>query len=51
MNKVRVLCPKCGSLLFYRFDNTSGKSEHKCTRCKEVVQIELKPPNRKWLDI
>jgi len=41
--KNRVLCPLCGYLLFNRYEDTSGKTEHKCNRCKNIVTIELKP--------
>lgn len=41
--KSKIECPNCGFPLFYRFENTSGKTEHKCKKCKQIVTIELKP--------
>lgn len=41
-NKVKVTCPVCNWLLMNRTKETIGKIEIKCTRCRQIVQVELK---------
>lgn len=43
MIKTKVLCPKCNYVLFYRYEDSYGTTEHKCARCKSIETIELKP--------
>lgn len=40
-NKHKVTCPICNWLLFNKQDGSKGQIEIKCTRCKNIVQIEL----------
>ena len=35
-------CPRCGKLITYLSDDSSGRFEYKCHRCKSIIVGNMK---------